>query len=276
MLEHRVKVKTLTTLFTEALLQAAYQADFVLHRVCCEGDVMFSRKGPGLLTDEQHREAVAVITDLDLCTLSFWAPDGRKLAMLLVWANISPDSDLEFNWSEVCADCSAGTDELLNLADELQRKALALAKERAFRALGNSVLGEPVCSLDREGAVPARKPHIEELVAAACIWEAMLEWMQTKPNGSLYRYRQVVGTCELRAQAATLSSMMEHAWKVAGKHTDYDDAFDWEFVPTVLGLLGVYAVPETRMSPSVGDWQKAVAGVTNVELSHVQAVWGDV
>lgn len=75
-----------------------------------------------------------------------------------------------------------------------------------------------------------------ECETALCIWEEMLSiFDQRNEERPIYQYFQNHGAADTRWEAMGLVKPMEAAYQ-AVKH-QYDDPFDWEFVPHMLAEL---------------------------------------
>lgn len=77
---------------------------------------------------------------------------------------------------------------------------------------------------------------IETALTAMCIWEALLERMSGKDCDDVYsQKREEVGACEMRSIVLhILAPAVEAAYDVV--KDEYQDPFDWEFVPAFLDL----------------------------------------
>jgi hypothetical protein len=76
----------------------------------------------------------------------------------------------------------------------------------------------------------------ETALTAMCIWEALLERMSGKDCDNVYsQKREEVGACEMRSIVLhLLAPAVEAAYEVV--KDEYQDPFDWEFVPSFLEL----------------------------------------
>lgn len=76
----------------------------------------------------------------------------------------------------------------------------------------------------------------ETALTAMCIWEALLERMSGKDCDNVYsQKREEVGACEMRSIVLhLLAPAVETAYEVV--KDEYQDPFDWEFVPSFLEL----------------------------------------
>lgn len=76
----------------------------------------------------------------------------------------------------------------------------------------------------------------ETALTAMCIWEALLECMSGKDCDDVYsQKREEVGACEMRSIVLhILAPAVEAAYNVV--KDEYQDPFDWEFVPAFLDL----------------------------------------
>lgn len=76
----------------------------------------------------------------------------------------------------------------------------------------------------------------ETALTAMCIWEALLERMSGKDCDNVYsQKREEVGACEMRSIVLhILAPAVEAAYDVV--KDEYQDPFDWEFVPAFLDL----------------------------------------
>ncbi|MCZ0866500.1 hypothetical protein O0V09_14910 [Dasania sp. GY-19] len=76
----------------------------------------------------------------------------------------------------------------------------------------------------------------ETALTAMCIWEALLERMSGKDCDNVYsQKREEVGACEMRSIVLhLLAPAVEAAYEVV--KDEYQDPFDWEFVPAFLEL----------------------------------------
>ena len=76
----------------------------------------------------------------------------------------------------------------------------------------------------------------ETALTAMCIWETLLERMSGKDCDNVYsQKREVVGACEMRSIILHLLAPAVEAAYEAVKD-EYQDPFDWEFVPAFLEL----------------------------------------
>lgn len=91
----------------------------------------------------------------------------------------------------------------------------------------------------------------ETALTAMCIWEALLERLSGKDSENVYsQKREEVGACELRSIVLhLLAPAVEAAYDVV--KDEYQDPFDWEFVPAFLELAepvlsrGLWAITTT-------------------------------
>lgn len=76
----------------------------------------------------------------------------------------------------------------------------------------------------------------ETALTAMCIWEALLERMSGNDCDNVYsQKREEVGACEMRSIVLyLLAPAVETAYEVV--KDEYQDPFDWEFVPAFLEL----------------------------------------
>ena len=76
----------------------------------------------------------------------------------------------------------------------------------------------------------------ETVLTVMCIWEALLERMSGKDCDNVYsQKREEVGACEMRSIVLhLLAPAVEAAYEVV--KDEYQDPFDWEFVPSFLEL----------------------------------------
>lgn len=76
----------------------------------------------------------------------------------------------------------------------------------------------------------------ETALTAMCIWEALLARMSGKDCDDVYsQKREEVGACEMRSIVLhILAPAVEAAYDVV--KDEYQDPFDWEFVPAFLDL----------------------------------------
>ena len=76
----------------------------------------------------------------------------------------------------------------------------------------------------------------ETALTAMCIWEALLERMSGKDCDNVYsQKREEVGACEMRSIVLHLLAPADEAAYEVVKD-EYQDPFDWEFVPAFLEL----------------------------------------
>jgi hypothetical protein len=132
----------------------------------------------------------------------------------------------------ICARTGGANDGMIAaLGDVLLRYRDAHKTETALR-------GE-LAELTANAKPYARGP----LETAACLWEAVLELCsgETSPGGlkeAVQASREMLGTSELRSTVIGWAEAVDAAWREAdtdgGKFPDggqYENAFDWEFVP---------------------------------------------
>lgn len=77
----------------------------------------------------------------------------------------------------------------------------------------------------------------ETALTAMCIWEALLERLSGKDSDNVYsQKREEVGACEMRSIVLhILAPAVEAAYDFV--KDEYQDPFDWEFVPAFLDLV---------------------------------------
>lgn len=77
-----------------------------------------------------------------------------------------------------------------------------------------------------------------DVITAMCLWEAVIDDEcrgDNLVNSNIKLRRELVGTCQLREEIMHLAPFVNKAYD-AIKY-QYDEVFDWEFVPRFLEVL---------------------------------------
>jgi hypothetical protein len=70
-------------------------------------------------------------------------------------------------------------------------------------------------------------------ITAMCLWEAWLERIRLGDSTA----EELGGAAEARSLMCKLAVPCDACWTVASEQYEYDDPFDWEFVPAWLDML---------------------------------------
>jgi len=93
------------------------------------------------------------------------------------------------------------------------------------------------------GADAAQSFDDNEVHTAMCIWEEVLDRLNDDyaPQNKWETYRSNFGTATLRQHVIEFARPIEDAWEAM--HPDeFDDPFDWEFVPLFLDVCVTYTL----------------------------------
>lgn len=105
---------------------------------------------------------------------------------------------------------------------------------------------------------------------ACCLWEHALTLLMEN-DGALCRYTNRIGTAELRSKVAALAESVDKAWTIAYKRFDYDQPFDWEFVPDLLNEF--WGDDPAHAQDDAFAWCKALSEILGKDEQLVRMLW---